>query len=48
MPGNRTKKIEDRLLKLLNDEDRLVRESACLSLGHMKSARATPDIIDLW
>ncbi len=46
--GNRTKKIEDSLIKLLNDEDRLVRESACLSLGHMKSSQGIPHIVDLW
>lgn len=36
------------LMKCLNDKDRLVRESACLALGHLKAQEAVPKILHLW
>ena len=37
-----------RLVELLEDEDRLVRESACLSLGFLKAGKAVDHIVDRW
>ncbi|KAL5016705.1 hypothetical protein ScPMuIL_006294 [Solemya velum] len=36
------------LIKCLESKDRLVREAACLALGHIKAERATDKIVDLW
>lgn len=38
----------DKLIPLTEDVDRLVRESACLSLGFLRSTRAVPIIMDRW
>ena len=46
--GKRFRRISDKLIRLLEDEDRVVRESACLSLAHMKCTQAVPNIVDLW
>ena len=46
--GKKSRRIEDKLLTLLEDEDRVVRESACLSLAHMRCQRAVKHIVDLW
>ncbi|KAK2158388.1 hypothetical protein LSH36_171g02047 [Paralvinella palmiformis] len=46
--GKKSQHIENRLIRLLKDEDRLVRESACLSLAHIKCTRAVTDILELW
>ncbi|KAK7087902.1 uncharacterized protein [Littorina saxatilis] len=37
-----------KLVSLLEDEDRLVRESACLSLGYMQAVDAVDAIVDRW
>ena len=41
-------KIIAKLRKSLRDPDRLVRESGCLALGHLKAEKAVPDIVSLW
>ncbi|XP_077995720.1 uncharacterized protein LOC144449132 isoform X2 [Glandiceps talaboti] len=46
--GKSNRKIVQGLIKLLGDEDRLVRESTCLSLGHMHAEDAVPHIVNLW
>lgn len=46
--GNQDKSTINVLLKCLNDKDRLVRESGCLALGHMKAKRAVPKLLHLW
>ncbi len=46
--GKLNKDISKRLMKCLNDKDRLVRESGCLALGHLKVAAAVPQIVQLW
>ncbi|XP_041348457.1 uncharacterized protein LOC121368014 [Gigantopelta aegis] len=38
----------DKLVSLLEDEDRLVRESALLSLGSLKATRAVSHVVDRW
>ncbi|GFN83834.1 hypothetical protein PoB_001034000 [Plakobranchus ocellatus] len=38
----------DDLIGIIEDEDRLVRESACLSLGFLRSARAVSYVVDRW
>ena len=48
LAGKKTKRIEDQLMTMLEDEDRVVRESACLSLAHMRCQRAVSSIVDLW
>ncbi|KAK3083627.1 hypothetical protein FSP39_000492, partial [Pinctada imbricata] len=35
-------------LKALNSKDRIVREAACLALGHVKATRAIDILVDLW
>ncbi len=35
-------------MKCLNDKDRLVRESGCLALGHLKCEKAVPQLVQLW
>lgn len=37
-----------RLLRLLKDRDRLVRQSCCLALGHMRAKQAIPSLVQLW
>ena len=46
--GVKDKKYIDKFISLLQDEDRLVRESACLSLGHIKAESSVPDILNRW
>ena len=46
--GKAHKDTVPRLVELLEDEDRLVRESACLSLGYLKSSKAVDHIVDRW
>eukprot|EP00730_Choanoeca_flexa_P012790 TRINITY_DN4621_c0_g1_i3.p3 TRINITY_DN4621_c0_g1~~TRINITY_DN4621_c0_g1_i3.p3 ORF type:complete len:103 (+),score=28.98 TRINITY_DN4621_c0_g1_i3:1158-1466(+) len=36
------------LIATLNDRDRLVRESTCLSLANLKSRKGIPGIVHLW
>ncbi|RUS85269.1 hypothetical protein EGW08_006970 [Elysia chlorotica] len=38
----------DHLIGIIEDEDRLVRESACLSLGYLGSVRAVSYVVDRW
>ncbi|GFR97334.1 hypothetical protein ElyMa_006321300 [Elysia marginata] len=38
----------DHLVGIIEDEDRLVRESACLSLGYLRSVRAVSYVVDRW
>lgn len=44
----RSKKSLSKLLKALEDEDRLVRESACFALGFLQAASAVEAIADRW
>ncbi|XP_038059074.1 uncharacterized protein LOC119730313 [Patiria miniata] len=37
-----------RMMNLLKDKDRLVRESGCLALGHIKAEEAAPQLVNLW
>ena len=46
--GAREPRVIRSLLKTLSSKDRLVRESGCLSLGHLKVAEAVPKIVHLW
>ena len=46
--GQATKRVQDSLLKLLSDEDRLVRQSACLAEALMKETKAVQKISDIW
>ncbi|XP_005103448.1 uncharacterized protein LOC101857264 [Aplysia californica] len=46
--GKQRPSTVDKLLGLMEDEDRLVRESACLSLGFLRSTKAVPYIVDRW
>ena len=46
--GEATNKIVKALLGTLSDRDRLVRESGCLALGHLKAHAAVPKILHLW
>ena len=38
----------NRMMTLLKDKDRLVRESGCLALGHIKAEEAAPQLVNLW
>ena len=40
--------VVDKLIELLKDGDRIVRQSACLSLGTMKAVKAIPHIGNIW
>ncbi|XP_033748376.1 uncharacterized protein LOC117333269 [Pecten maximus] len=46
--GNSDKSTIKRLMKSLNDKDRLVREAACLALGHIKAKEAVPTLLRIW
>ena len=46
--GVKSKRIVERMLKMLQDDDRLVREAACISLGHMQSEVAVPHLVSVW
>ncbi|XP_071094220.1 uncharacterized protein [Haliotis cracherodii] len=46
--GKQRRETVDKLISIMEDEDRLVRESACLSLGYLKSQRAVSYIVDRW
>ena len=37
-----------RMTNLLKDKDRLVRESGCLALGHIKAENAVPELVNMW
>ena len=48
-PGKRRKRTVDKIISQLEDEDRLVRESACLALGHLRAdGKAVTAVIDRW
>ena len=41
--------VDDVLLKLLlEDRDRLVRESVCIAFGHRQTEKAVPDLVSVW
>lgn len=46
--GKGTKRVQDSLMKLLGDEDRLVRQSSCLAQALLKETKAVQKISDLW
>lgn len=46
--GTQESKVIDHLIALLDDKDRICRQSACLSLGHMKAEKAVSKISYLW
>ena len=46
--GEDSPKVIDKLLMCLESEDRLVRESGCLALGHLQAKKAVPKLIHLW
>ena len=46
--GIKSRRVSQRMIKLLSDEDRLVREAACISLGHMQIESAVPHIVHVW
>ncbi len=37
-----------RMMLLLKDKDRLVREGGCLALGHIKASEAASELVNLW
>nr|XP_054761800.1 uncharacterized protein LOC129268254 isoform X1 [Lytechinus pictus] len=45
---NKNLRVIRRLLRLLKDRDRLVRQSCCLALGHMRAKQAVPSLVNLW
>ena len=46
--GCTEERVIDKLISLLKDTDRIVRQSACLSLGTMKAVKAIPHIGNIW
>jgi HEAT repeat protein len=40
--------VDDLLTGLLSDKDRLVRESACIALGHRQCQKVVPSLLHLW
>lgn len=46
--GSTDEKVWDELIALLKDDDRIVRQSACLSLGTLKVVKAIPEIGKRW
>ena len=46
--GANSKQVVQSLMKCLNEKDRLVRESACLALGHLQAEAAVPKLVHLW
>ncbi|XP_074642489.1 uncharacterized protein LOC141899829 isoform X2 [Tubulanus polymorphus] len=46
--GCRTLRVLEELMKTLDSKDRLVRESGCLSLGHLQVEDAVPKLVQLW
>ncbi|XP_077995737.1 protein tirA-like isoform X2 [Glandiceps talaboti] len=45
--GSTSNQVTKKLMMLLNDKDRLVRESGCLALGHLKVKQAVPKLVQL-
>jgi HEAT repeat protein len=46
--GAKSDAVVKRLMKTLDDKDRLVRESGCLALGHLKAQAAVTKIVHIW
>ncbi|PIK42704.1 hypothetical protein BSL78_20428 [Apostichopus japonicus] len=46
--GTTNQRVIDTLMAKLKDDDRMVREASCLSLGHLKSSQAIPLLVDIW
>ena len=46
--GDDSDRVIKKLLMCLESEDRLVRESGCLALGHLRAKEAVPKLIHLW
>ena len=46
--GSGNTRVLQALEKGLHDKDRLVRESSCLALGHLKDDSAVPTLLQLW
>ncbi len=46
--GCTEEKVVDKLISLLKDGDRIVRQSTCLSLGSIKAVKAIPHIGNIW
>ena len=46
--GHSEERVVDLLIELLKDSDRIVRQSACLSLGTLKAVKAIPHIGNVW
>ena len=46
--GESSDRVVQALLKTLEDDDRLVRESGCLALAKLKVKEAVPKILFLW
>ncbi|PIK55029.1 hypothetical protein BSL78_08077 [Apostichopus japonicus] len=42
------KRVIKVLMNLLSDRDRLVRQSGCLALGHMKATAAVDKLVNIW
>jgi HEAT repeat protein len=43
-----TARSREKLMDSLDDKDRLVRESGCLALGHLRVEEAAPKLVQLW
>jgi len=48
LKGQGTKRVQDSLVRLLSDEDRLVRQSACLAEALMRETKSVQKISDIW
>ena len=46
--GVAKREVKVALIRCLSDKDRLVRESACLALGHLKAEQAVNKLVQLW
>ena len=46
--GSDAPRVINALQKCLNEKDRLVRESACLALGHLKAESVVMKLVQLW
>lgn len=46
--GESSERVIGKLIKCLESGDRLVRQSGCLALGHLKAKEAVPMLIKLW
>lgn len=46
--GAQDKQTLKKLMKTLNDKDRLVREAGCIALGRLKAEHAVPRLVHIW